>query len=55
MLASCGAEIRGFQRVSIDSREVVENSLFVAFAGNRSDGHDFISEALSRGCGGGPQ
>ncbi|MEE8717274.1 MAG: UDP-N-acetylmuramoyl-tripeptide--D-alanyl-D-alanine ligase [Coriobacteriales bacterium] len=41
-------EIRG---VSIDSREIVDGSLFVAFPGERVDGNDFAGAALENGAG----
>lgn len=37
-------------RVSFDSREVEKNDLFVALAGNKVDGHDFIAQVLERGA-----
>jgi UDP-N-acetylmuramoyl-tripeptide--D-alanyl-D-alanine ligase len=36
--------------VSTDSRAVEPGALFVAFAGERVDGHDFLSEAISSGA-----
>jgi UDP-N-acetylmuramoyl-tripeptide--D-alanyl-D-alanine ligase len=36
--------------LAIDSREVQPGSAFVAFAGERSDGHDFIAAALAEGA-----
>jgi len=33
-----------------DSRRVRDGELFVALAGHRRDGHDFIAEAVERGC-----
>ncbi len=33
-----------------DSRRVEQGSLFVAVRGLKTDGHDYISEALKRGC-----
>ncbi len=38
-------------RVSIDSRDVDENTLFFAIRGERFDGHDFISEVAEKGVG----
>jgi UDP-N-acetylmuramoyl-tripeptide--D-alanyl-D-alanine ligase len=35
--------------IVIDSRCAVPGSLFVAFAGEKSDGHDFVADAFSRG------
>ncbi len=36
--------------VAVDSRKVKENTLFVALAGERVDGHDFIHAALQSGA-----
>lgn len=49
------AEIIGHDNIAIsgcacDSRQVREGELFVALAGTRHDGHDFIAEAIERGC-----
>lgn len=38
--------------VSTDSRTVVSGSLFVALAGERFDGHDFVDSALEAGAAG---
>ena len=35
---------------SIDSRQVIPGSLFVALPGERVDGHDFVDAALERGA-----
>jgi UDP-N-acetylmuramoyl-tripeptide--D-alanyl-D-alanine ligase len=35
--------------IVIDSRCAVPGSLFVAFAGEKTDGHDFVGDAFSRG------
>ena len=32
-----------------DSRKVKQGSLFVAISGEKSDGHDFIFEAIDKG------
>ncbi len=37
-------------RVIIDSREIQSGDLFVAYRGERVDGHDYISAALDRGA-----
>jgi len=36
--------------VSIDSRTIVPGALFVAVAGPRFDGHDFVADAVARGA-----
>ncbi len=41
---------RGFSNICTDSREVDENSLFVAIAGERVDGHEFIPSVVEKGC-----
>jgi UDP-N-acetylmuramoyl-tripeptide--D-alanyl-D-alanine ligase len=35
---------------SIDSRQVIPGSLFVALPGERADGHDYVAEAFGRGA-----
>ncbi len=52
---ACGGEVlRGTEapvrRVCTDSRQVQAGDLFVALAGERFDGHDFLQEASSRGA-----
>ncbi|MBA4372392.1 MAG: UDP-N-acetylmuramoyl-tripeptide--D-alanyl-D-alanine ligase [Thermodesulfovibrio sp.] len=37
--------------VSIDSRTIADNELFVALQGSRSDGHQYLAAALIRGAG----
>ena len=36
--------------VTIDSRKIGRNSLFVAVKGNKFDGHDFVKEAVNNGA-----
>ncbi|MFA6027157.1 MAG: Mur ligase domain-containing protein, partial [Ignavibacteriaceae bacterium] len=36
--------------VTIDSRDVKPNSIFVAIKGEKFDGHDFVNEALVKGA-----
>ena len=36
--------------VTIDSRKVKKNSLFIAVKGNRFDGHDFVKDAIRKGA-----
>tara|TARA_Y100001970_G_scaffold294341_1_gene451047 strand:- start:15242 stop:16615 length:1374 start_codon:yes stop_codon:yes gene_type:complete len=38
-----------FDSVSIDSRNILPNDLFIAIRGNKFDGHDFISEVIKKG------
>jgi len=44
-----GANVR-FTRVTTDSRKLLPGDLFVALAGERFDGHDFVPAALSQGA-----
>ncbi len=47
-LIGCGeAECTGF---SIDSREIQQNALFIALAGDNYDGHEYVADAISRGA-----
>lgn len=39
-------------RISTDSRDVDENTLFVALVGERFDAHDFVADVLEKGVGG---
>jgi UDP-N-acetylmuramoyl-tripeptide--D-alanyl-D-alanine ligase len=41
-----------YSGICTDSRTVEEGSLFVALAGERFDGHDFVAGALARGASG---
>jgi len=36
--------------ISIDSREIEQDALFVAIKGDKLDGHDFVSAALAAGA-----
>ncbi len=38
------------EHIAIDSREVRTGSLFIAVKGTVSDGHDFISNSVEKGC-----
>ena len=57
-LSEIAAAVRGTLRgpdavvsaVGIDSRAVEPGSLFVAIAGERVDGHDFVADAFERGA-----
>lgn len=37
-------------RISFDSREVDENTLFVAIVGSKTDGHNYIDQVIGKGC-----
>jgi len=39
-------------KFKIDSREIEENDVFIAIKGEKNDGHDFVSDAISRGAKG---
>lgn len=43
-------ENRTITHITPDSRSVVPGSLFVARRGTQADGHNFISDAISKGC-----
>jgi UDP-N-acetylmuramoyl-tripeptide--D-alanyl-D-alanine ligase len=47
-----GAAATRFSGVTIDSRNVPAGSLFVAIAGARFDGHDFLEDAVRAGAAG---
>ncbi len=36
--------------IAVDSREVVQNGVFIALRGERFDGHDFVAAAANAGC-----
>lgn len=46
-----GSPKREISGVSLDSRSIRENELFVALKGSRFDGHAFIEQARSQGAG----
>jgi len=56
ILYACGAvETRGqldipVERVAFDSREVSQGTAFVAVKGTRTDGHDYIGQAIIKGA-----
>ena len=49
-LIGCPDPERGIGRAVIDSRLVEEGDLFVAFRGEKTDGHRFIAAALEKGA-----
>ena len=54
LAAPLGGQLLGgdctFQEVSTDSRAVPQGALFVALAGERFDGHDYLAQAASAGA-----
>jgi len=48
----CGDLKHSFSGISIDSRSISVNELFVAIKGNVHDGHSFTSNAIERGVSG---
>lgn len=44
------AEAHEIKDITIDSREVKEGSLFVAIKGYKTDGHQYIQEAINKGA-----
>lgn len=54
-LATCrraNAIDEGMQGIAVDSRKLRRGDLFVALAGERTDGHRFLADAVSRGAAG---
>ena len=45
-------KIIGISGISIDDRTIKPGDLFIAFKGNKFDGHDFVKSAISKGAGG---
>ena len=43
-------DIKPMKHVTIDSRNVKKNSLFIAIKGKRFDGHDFVKTAVRKGA-----
>lgn len=50
LLGNGGGRRRTIRRVCSDSREVGPGDLFVAFKGDRFDGHAFVGQALQKGA-----
>ena len=46
----CGSKDAVIENVSIDSREVIKNTLFVALKGENSDGHNYVEKAFENGA-----
>src|ERR1700724_1610196 len=45
-----GPTDRAVESIAYDSRRVQRNGLFVALRGEKSDGHDFIGQAIEKGA-----
>src|SRR5437879_8424815 len=45
-----GPSDRAVESIAYDSRRVQRNGLFVAMRGEKSDGHDFIGQAIEKGA-----
>ena len=45
-------KMSGISGISIDDRTIQTGDLFIAFKGNKFDGHDFVESAISKGAGG---
>src|SRR2546421_2159996 len=41
---------RAVENIAYDSRRVQRNSIFVALRGERTDGHEFIGQAIEKGA-----
>ncbi len=50
VISFTGDKKRLIRNIAFDSRSVTADSLFVAVKGSKSDGHDFISEAVKAGA-----
>lgn len=50
VISFTGDKKKLIRNIAFDSRNVTEDSLFVAVRGSKSDGHDFISAALKAGA-----
>ena len=48
--AVLGSTSRFVTGISLDSRNVTKNSIFVAIKGTERDGHDYIDKALASGA-----
>jgi UDP-N-acetylmuramyl pentapeptide synthase len=43
-------KLKNINYVSIDSRNIKKNTLFIAIKGNRFDGHNFVKTAVKNGA-----
>ncbi len=49
--ARCGSDAECYiTQITVDSRTVKPGTLFVALPGSKSDGHDFVAQAIQSGC-----
>ena len=42
-------ELQTFKNISLDSRTILKNELFIAIKGTNFDGHDFLNEVIKKG------
>lgn len=47
-----GNRLKNIEGWSVDSRTINPNEVFIAIKGQNCDGHNFISEAINKGCAG---
>ncbi len=45
-----GSTSHAVSRLSFDSRDADETTMFIAVTGTRADGHDYISKVIEQGC-----
>lgn len=50
MIDKCLSQEKNISEVTIDSRSVKPNSLFIALQGEHFDGHDFVQQAIEAGA-----
>ncbi len=43
-------KLKSIRYVSIDSRKIKNNTLFIALKGERFDGHNFVKDAVKNGA-----
>ena len=43
-------KINGISGISIDDRTIQPGDLFIAFKGDKFDGHDFVQSAITKGA-----
>ncbi len=46
----CSAKVISYSNVTVDSRSVINGSIFFAFKGEKTDGHLYLEQAFSKGA-----